>query len=476
MKTEFLRGEHIEVADHSIRLLDDFSFELYEGETLGICGLSGSGKTVLADLLTGRRRLSSGVLFHYGHKVAFNSLQEAQKIGIFDIQRNSKLIPDLSVYENLVLISSGARFLNIGKLEWVRKIRDIFQSLGLSYAMNVKVRTLSPADKYFLEITRALLNDCRLMIFDDITYDCSMSEYAKFREIQSVLKEKGLTQIYIESRIERLIGAADRIMVLRSGSDAYVFDAEHYEEKFLLKAMEVVPREADKENDISQDDVGDEIFSMKGMSFGSITCENFAVREREFVGLVHENTIAPTELMRMFRGELPVRSGTAYLRKKPVDMSGGVVDLVRQGIGFLDGYREIGMENRTVTQNLLLPSYPYMSGLLLNKRMEKTVVEDALSTIGLQSEDGEKRLNELSFFEQQLVIYERWLLARPALLVLDNPFRNMDIRALDTFRDYIRRFKENGIAVICTMPYDRQYMKLCDRIYKIENDRIREID
>ena len=51
MRTELLRGDHIWITEKSVDLLDDFSFELYEGETLGVCGLSGSGKSMLADLI-----------------------------------------------------------------------------------------------------------------------------------------------------------------------------------------------------------------------------------------------------------------------------------------------------------------------------------------------------------------------------------------------------------------------------------------
>ena len=83
-----------------------------------------------------------------------------------------------------------------------------------------------------------------------------------------------------------------------------------------------------------------------------------------------------------------------------------------------------------------------------------------------------KMFSDLSHFEREKILFEKWALARPAVLFIDNPFRFMDIRLLEWFRVYLTQLRMENVAVLYTMPYDRQYTSMADSLYGFTGNRL----
>jgi len=475
MRNEVLRGEHICVSDRNVNLLSDLNFDLNEGEILGVCGLRDSGKTTLIDVMTGRRKMTQGALYYHGRKITGKELSE-EKV-VVDIRKQSKLIPDLTVYDNMTLLSPMPLFPDMAKAKWTREIREIFHALDLSFDLNRKVRHLSRAEHYFLEICRGILNHVSVFVITDITYDCSIDEYRKLREILRILRKRGASILYIESVIDRLLGWTDRILVMREGRDVFVFDRKSQSRENLLKALGVTdPMEMqipDRAGSAAKTEMPDEaVFSLSNFMFDEVRCEELVVHRGEIAGFVHENTKPPEELMRLFRGEALIHSGKAVINGQTADFRRGIESLISMGMGIFDGNREDGFYNQSVLHNILISSYPYVSGFLVSRREEETLAEEALSMAGIRMQDAGKMFSDLSHFEREKILFEKWALTRPAVLFIDNPFRFMDIRLLEWFRVYLTQLRMENVAVLYTMPYDRQYTSMADSLYGFIGNRL----
>ena len=472
MKNELLRGSHIYVTEQNTNLLEDFNFDLYEGEILGVCGLSGSGKSVLCDLLTGRRALSGGTLYYRGREIRSAEIAGGRTLRVIDVNRNQpKLIPDLTIYENLTLLSAESWFPDLTRRIWTNRIRGVFSLLDLHFDLNRKAGDLSLAEQFFIEIARAVLNRCELLIFHLISYDFSTSDYTVFQRILHILSDHNISIINIEARADYLIGESDRILVIREGSDAFVFPKNEQKAENILKAMEVtVQTGAYRPVPVNRDP--ESVFSISDLMMGNILCDRLNVRRGEFVGIIHENGQVPAELMQFFRHEIEAETGSIFLNGQSLDIHLNIEKLTGLGMGFVDGYKENGLLTQSVAQNLLLSSYRFIPGPLINGREEKTLIAEALRNVGLTEADADRLLMEFGLFERQKIIFERWLLARPAILIMDYPFRRMDDRLLEWFRSYLARLRKSGTAVLCTMPDDPQYMALCDAVYVIAGSRL----
>ena len=200
-----------------VQVLTDASFEVRPGEVVALLGENGAGKSTVSNIIAGSVRADRGTITWRGKPYSPASPAEAIDAGIGMIHQELKLLPDLSVAENVYvgrLLTRGGR---IDRATMNERASAQLKRLGLSMSPDQKVRTLRVAAQQQVEIAKALTLDAELLIFDEPTAALGGEETELlFQQIRK-LKSEGMSFIYISHRLDEIAQIADRVVVMRDG-------------------------------------------------------------------------------------------------------------------------------------------------------------------------------------------------------------------------------------------------------------------
>ena len=222
-----LQVTNLHKAFGGLQALRDVSFDVHEGEVLGIIGPNGSGKTTLINCITGFIRMDSGRVLFRGRDISRKAPHKIAAMGItrtFQIMRPYYTLP---AYKNLIipLFSSRARkaggWRGGGRLGARDTVSiDILEEIGFERDSLVPYKLASTLPTGYLkrlEIARCLALRPEIILCDEVFSGLSMSEIASIVPLIERLQMDGITLIMIEHRLRELFRVAKRVMVLNFG-------------------------------------------------------------------------------------------------------------------------------------------------------------------------------------------------------------------------------------------------------------------
>jgi ABC-type sugar transport system ATPase subunit len=201
----------------------DISFELHEGEILGVAGLVGSGRTEIMRCIFGDTQPQSGSIYVGGRKVAIRSPIQGIKNGIAYVpeeRRRLGIFPILSVKENMTLpiLRRITTLLGISKrkergyaVDYVSKLKIKTMNLGEN------VRNLSGGNQQKVILARWMLKGCKVLILDEPTRGVDVNAKTEIHNLLREITKEGISVILISSELEEVIDNTDRILILHEG-------------------------------------------------------------------------------------------------------------------------------------------------------------------------------------------------------------------------------------------------------------------
>lgn len=211
-----LRCERLTKRFGGIVAVNNFSFELKEGEILGIIGPNGAGKTTVLNLISGFYKPSSGIILFNGRRIDGLPSNIIARLGIartFQIPRPFK---SLTVFQNLLIsaINSG-KFKNRSSAE--KEVEKILNITGLEKKMDWLAGNLTSAELRRLELGRALCMRPMLLLSDEVAAGLREHEIPEMLSIFKMLKDMGLSIIVVEHVMPFLMKIAERVIVMHLG-------------------------------------------------------------------------------------------------------------------------------------------------------------------------------------------------------------------------------------------------------------------
>lgn len=201
----------------SLVALEGVSIEFNEGEIHAVIGENGAGKSTLMNVLGGHLQPTSGSVTIDGEPVTIASPQNAQKFGIEMVHQHFKLIRNFSVTENLALAASARSEAFPGTKELAAPALARGASLGWQFEPDALVSNMTVGEQQRLEITKCLVDSCRILILDEPTAVLSPREVEDLFEVLSGLREQGVAIILIAHKLREILEIADQVSVLRQG-------------------------------------------------------------------------------------------------------------------------------------------------------------------------------------------------------------------------------------------------------------------
>jgi len=210
--------------------LTDISLELHAGEILGVAGMVGSGRNLLARCLLGLERCDSGDIIIKGRGRPLRSFHDAMGAGfgyITDDRKAQGILGPMSVQENVTIASLGS-YLSLGFLDRRRENADCrrqMEVLGIkATGIGQAVQTLSGGNQQKVLIARWLLRQPDVFVISEPTRGIDVGAKAEIYRIMREVTAAGKAILMISSELPEVIGMSDRILVMRSGRIEGVID------------------------------------------------------------------------------------------------------------------------------------------------------------------------------------------------------------------------------------------------------------
>ncbi|MBM3148570.1 MAG: ABC transporter ATP-binding protein [Chloroflexi bacterium] len=207
-----------------VTAVDNVSFELKEGEFLGIIGPNGAGKTTLLNLITGFLKPDSGKVYYRGKNITALKPHKICELGMARTLQMVRPFYNLPAFKNVIIPLCSPRSLKFSGSQYGERddiALDYLEEVGFERDSSVPYKPAGVLPHGYvkrLELARALAMQPDLLLLDELFSGMSMSEVASTMFIIERLRAKGMSIIMVEHRVKELVRVADRLLLLNFGA------------------------------------------------------------------------------------------------------------------------------------------------------------------------------------------------------------------------------------------------------------------
>jgi len=324
---------------------------------------------------------------------------------------------------------------------------------------------LSVAEMQTAEIAKALGRNASVLIMDEPTAAISAREVeALFRAI-ATMKQRGVAIVYITHKMDEVFRIADRITVLRDGSHVGTYPAADLDSQKLIGLM--VGRPLGSPLSRNSAPRGEAALSVRGLSRrGAFHQVSFDVHKGEILGITGLMGAGRTELVSALFGLALADAGEIVVGGR-VERIRCPADAIRCGIGMVTEDRQrFGLvPAMSIAENITLASLrDCCLGPFIRRAQEAAVVDASIHSFSIKTSAGSQAVSQLSGGNQQKVVIARSLLARPSVIILDEPTRGIDIGAKAEVYALVAQLAKEGKSIVLVSSELPEVLALSDRL------------
>lgn len=199
-----------------LQVINGLDMEVYEGELLGLIGPNGAGKTTVFNLISGVYVPEKGDIYFYGQRITNMPPYKVFRMGIARTFQLVRTFSKMTVWENVLLGAVFSKRLDRATRKSIAA--EALETLGLMEKKDLPTSALSLSERRLLEIAIALASRPRLLLLDEPMAGLNPGEIsALLQTLKQVKERQHLTVVWIEHRMEAILSACDRVVVLNYG-------------------------------------------------------------------------------------------------------------------------------------------------------------------------------------------------------------------------------------------------------------------
>ncbi len=479
MAEEFLKVSNISKSFAGVKALEDISMTINRGEILCLVGENGSGKSTLIKIIAGVYEPDEGEITINGK--SFKRLHPIDSIreGIQIIYQDFSLFPNLTVAENIALNTELEKNKKLVNWSEVRKIaKDALASINIELDLDMLVEQMSVADKQLIAISRALLQDARLIIMDEPTTALTQKEVKSLFKIIKSLQAKGISILFVSHKLNEVQEISDRTLIIRNGKKIADEPAKEMTRAKLVYYMTGKEIAETRYEYSPKTDCMDCLLQVENLtSPGRFYDISFDLRPGEIVGITGLLGSGRTDLALSLFGVWPAEKGKISINGTEVKIN-SIQDAVTNGIGYVpeDRLTEGLFLTQSIGKNLIVRKMDELltKSKLIDRHKVQGEIGRWVSNLSIKTPNSDLPVKSLSGGNQQRVVLAKWLASNPQILILNGPTVGVDVGSKSDLHEIMRRLAREGMGLLVMSDDIPEILATCNRILLMRKGRIVE--
>jgi len=458
-----------------VRAVRHLSFDAPAGTITSIIGPNGAGKSTALNAICGFYRPDAGTVKLAERTISALRAYQVPRAGIARTHQTSQLFDTMSVIDNiLIALRRGRLGVSTQATQHHREAADIAASLlafvGYAGALDQPAGALAHVDKRLVEIARALAVRPAVLALDEPAAGLNVADTAAIEKLLRKLAAIGIAIILVEHDMELVMGVSSHIIVLDAGAKiAEGSPLEVAASSAVREAYLGASEKAERKRTRPVPAQEKPLLSARALSAGygsTIVLRDVAVdiAKGELLAVLGANGAGKTTLMRALSGLIrPIAGEVKFIGTRIDQLTGDRI--ARQGLTLVPEGRQV-FPDLSVIDNLKLGAYARP------RADQSQMVEGMLERFPALKARRRQRAGLLSGGEQQMLVIARGLMARPEVLMLDEPSLGLAPKLLESLYDLIAELREEGTTILLVDQVATLALSVADRAYVLQTGTI----
>jgi len=458
----------------------DVTLTLRRGSVHAVLGENGAGKSTLMKILFGVERPDSGTIEIDGEQRLLRSPRDAIAVGVGMVFQHFGLVQQLTALDNISLGAEVSGLLGVQRSAAADRISRLAADVGLQAPLDRRVADLSIAQQQRVEILKALYRGARILILDEPTALLAPQERLGLFEAIKRLQATGTSVLFITHKLDEAEHLADEVTVMRLGRVVARHTVGEVTAAQLIADM--VGRAAAAPLPPSSRSTGPVGVRVIGMTTAALEQPyplqgvDLDVRRGEIVGVVGIDGHGHQTLCQALAGVRPLQAGTIELdgaRQHRFDRA----TAMRHAVAYVPEDRLVTgvARNESIADNLIanrLGEDRFVRFGMLRRRSIAAHADQLISRFDIRCRDRDQVTADLSGGNVQKVVLAREISTDPAVLVVCEPTRGLDIGAIGNVHRQLGAAAADGAAVVVQSSDLDEVLEIADRIVVFREGRI----
>ena len=472
-----------------VKALSDVSLRLFPGEVHALMGQNGAGKSTLIKVLTGLYTPDAGAIELDGRAIAPRRTEDAQALGIRTVYQEVNLCTNLSVAENIC----AGRFprkswLGGGRIDWPAvhaEARRVLAQMDLDIDVTAPLSRYSLSIQQMVAIARALRISARVLILDEPTSSLDDAAVQRLFTVLRRLRDQGLAILFVTHFLDQTYALADRITVMRNGETEGEYLAADLSRLALVNKMVGAPPDQQPTRlDSRAPSTGAVALKAEGLGRrGALHPLDLELRRGEVLGLAGLLGSGRTEAARLLFGADAADAGHVATegqtsRRGRTGRWHSPREAIAARVAFCseDRKHEGAILDLSVRDNILLALQArHGLRLVMSREQQRALADEYIQRLGIKTASADTPIGQLSGGNQQKALLARWLATEPAVLILDEPTRGIDVRAKEDLMDAVRALAHKadgtGMSILFISSELPEVLHCSDRVLVLRDRR-----
>jgi ABC-type sugar transport system ATPase subunit len=461
-----------------VKALDGVDFYLKPGEVHALLGINGAGKSTLIKILSGVYTKDEGEIFMDGKQLEIDSPQDAMKCGVATVYQDPQMIPSFTGYENIFLgfeTDGKGSFARIDRKTLNEKANRILERFPVDIDLTKPVLQLTAVEQEIIAILRALSRKMSVLVLDEPTSILTENEKQVLFGLIRVLREQGVSIIYISHRLEEIYQIVDRLTIIRDGRNVATLSTADKDVDHMAIAELMLGEKMDR---IYPDKVkasGQEILSVQGLSLEDRFQDvSFTAKKGEILGIFGLVGSGAEELAKVIFGLFPSTAGKILMHGKEARYR-SAREAIQKGIFLIPGDRRVEglIDVQPVSFNISLASLKRIANFLglVRGQEEKRETFALVKQLELTPPDVNLKVSFLSGGNQQKVVICKGLFAEAEIYIFLEPTAGVDVGAKTGIYSLIRKLSKEAAVILISSDCE-EIAGVCDHVMTLFKGKV----
>lgn len=458
-----------------VKALDHAQLKLRPGTVHALMGENGAGKSTLMKCLFGVYKEDAGKILIDGKETHFAGPKNALDNGVAMVHQELNQVIKRSVMENIWLGRFPKKMGLVSHQQMYEKTKAVFKELDIPVDPKMIIGKLSVSQRQMVEIAKAVSYNAKIVVLDEPTSSLTEEEVEHLFKIMNKLRDKGVALVYISHKMEEILRISDEVTIMRDGKWVATEHARDLTTDKIIKLMvgrDLTNRFPPKTN--VPGEVMLEVKNLTGKYMPSCIDVSFELRKGEILGIAGLVGSRRTELLETIFGISHRASGEVILNGKTVDNKDSRM-AIKNGFALLtEERRATGIfPVMNISFNSIIANIKsYKKHVLLSGKDMTKDTGWVIDSMHVKTPSQRTQIRSLSGGNQQKVIFGRWLLTAPEVLLLDEPTRGIDVGAKYEIYQLIIDLANQGKGVIMVSSEMPELLGICNRIAVMSNGHL----